>query len=104
MTFSGLNETGGDEYRGRDLHARRRDGARSTRRVDAAAVSRACTCCPTAQSFYSGSGTGLAHLRSVDADLDRRSSRPTNYTGTRTYGTSVLLPLSAVERLSRRRS
>ena len=93
MTFSGLTETGGTNTDGGD--STRRFGMESgvSGRLDSAAVS---AHAPDAgrSRLLLRVGHRLEVLQSIDERRGRRSSRPPTTAATRTYGTSVLLPLT----------
>ena len=82
-----------DEHRGRDLYRRLRMESGIPRRLDAASL-------PAHASDQRRTrlllriGPWLQVLQPVDARRGRAVVATTNFSGTRSYGTSVLLPLS----------
>ena len=94
MTFSGLHETGGTNTAVEIYTAGLGLESGVSRRLDAAALSAHAPAHRTVASSTSGPDAQLAVLQSRRRRRGRRSSRPRNTAASRTYGTSVLLPLT----------
>ncbi len=69
MTFSGLDETGGNEQGGRDLHRRALAGVRSTAPGGRRRCIRGCTCSRTGASSTRAPGRGSRFFNPVDEDV-----------------------------------
>ena len=93
MTFSGLNETGCDEHRRRDSTPRDPAGVAESAAGWTPPLYPRMHLLPDGSVLYSGSGTG-SRIFNPSTQTWTAVVANTNYSGTRTYGTSVLLPLT----------
>ena len=98
MTFSGLDETGGNEHGRQSSTPPAQAGARSRSPRWTPPLYPRMHLLPDGRVLYSGSGTGSRFFTPSTRTWSAVAAT-TKYSGTRTYGTSVLLPLIAVKRL-----